>query len=176
VTQSSAPRPDPWAVVEHHARAAAERAPGDAMNSAQRLALYVSAAPELIHARRLAVGELGIGRKDVEWWVAPAPASNRILAWNDRGEALLSNPSGAALRRLVVGSAGVGISFLPFARLAGPRAIIPALLVGVAAAFLVGRIAPRWVLFGDAPDPVTAAGVVEALAEEYEKEVVGHTS
>ncbi len=172
MTQSPAPRPDPWAVVEHHARAAAERAPGDSMNSAQRLTLYVSAAPDVIGARRLASGELGIGGKGVTWWVAPIPASDRLVAWNDRGDAMVSNPTVATLRRVWIGSLGVGISFLPFARIAGPRAIIPALIVGVAAAFVIGRIAPRWVLFGDGHNHPLAERTLEQFLQRYEEDVV----
>lgn len=37
-------RPDPWAVVEHHARAMASGSPEDELTSGQRLALYAAGA------------------------------------------------------------------------------------------------------------------------------------
>ena len=47
------PHPDPWAVVEHHARIAAARGTEAVLSPGQRLALYATTAPEVIVARRM---------------------------------------------------------------------------------------------------------------------------
>lgn len=168
------PHPDPWAVVEHHARAAASRAVD--LTAGQRLAMYAAAAPELIGARRATrseFGPLGGGLPGADWWTAAMPDSNDRLAWNERGDVVVSSRLHAVIRQLVVGAFGTLLAVPLFARVAGPRAIIPALIVGLGAAFAASRLAPRWTVLGDGLDHARARRTMEEFLQAYERDVPG---
>lgn len=170
-----APHPDPWAVVEHHARVAAARGTEATLSPGQRLALYAATAPEVIGARRMERGELGVlGRfaRDGEWWTAAIPGSGDRLAWNERGEVVVSNRTDAAIRQAVIGGFGALLAFTAFARIAGPRALFPALVVGVGVAVLAARLAMRWTLLGDGQNHPLAEQTLQQFLQRYEEGVV----
>ncbi len=171
------PRPDPWAVVEHHAARAAAAAGRDGLTDTQRLALYAAAAPGVIGARRVDSATLGhtirrAAGADAEWWAAAIPPAGQELAWTDAGLLALRRPSRSRGVALGVAVLGCLLAFGAFGRLAGPRAIIPAAVVGVALFAVVRRAASDWSLLdgeGDAP----VKGAIRGFVEAYEREVKG---
>lgn len=159
-------RPDPWAVVEHHARQAAQQGGPDALSEGQRLALYVAAAPHLIGARRLDPAVLGhtirrAGGDGAEWWAAPLPGEARDLAWSGTGVFAVQQPGRRRVMGFALGLLGFLLAFGAFGRLAGPRAAIPALIVG-GALFLAGaRMGSDWRLLDGGG---ANAGIRDAIA------------
>jgi hypothetical protein len=174
-TPSPARRPDPWAVVEHHAQRAAQLAEGS-MTTAQRLALYASAAPGVIGAVRAQPGEFGLTRKgnDDDWWKVPVPGRTPgtpvFLAWNSAGEVIVQRRGATSARMIMAGSVSWVLGMIIFGRL-GPRALLPALVVGVGAAILTRQLLPAWSPLGSLPDDQKYVALLEGLAERYEADV-----
>jgi hypothetical protein len=152
VSGSVPSRPDPWSVVEHHARqAAAQGAAGGQLDDRQRLALYAAAAPDVIGARRIDPALLGhtvrrAGGAGVEWWAVPLPNDTRELAWSSDGILALRQPQRGVVVAFAIGLLGFLIAFGGFGRVAGPRALIPAILVGGGLFLAVRRAASDWSL------------------------------
>jgi hypothetical protein len=168
------PHPDPWAVVEHHAQAAAARGTEAVLSPGQRLALYATTAPEVIGARRMERSEFGmLGRftRSGEWWTAAIPGSGDRLAWNEQGDVVVSNRTDAAIRQAVIGGFGALLAFTAFARIAGPRALFPALIVGVGVAVIAARVATRWTLLGDGRNHPLAERTLQQFLQRYEEGV-----
>ncbi len=169
-----APHPDPWAVVEHHARVAAARGTEAVLSPGQRLALYATTAPELIGARRMERSEFGmLGRfaRNGEWWTAAIPGSGDRLAWNEQGDVVVSNRTHAVIRQAVIGGFATLLAFTVLGRIGGPRAIIPALMVGAGAAMIAARLAARWTLLGDGHNHPLAERTLQQFLQRYEEGV-----
>lgn len=170
-------RPDPWAVVDHHARAAAARAgEGEVLNDGQRLALYAAAAPDLIGARPIEAKRLGhtiarTGGRDAEWWMVPLPGSEQELAWNAAGLFALRRPARRTAVAAGVAMLGLLLAFGAFGRLAGPRAIFPAVLIAAGLFVVVRRATSDWTLLdGHGDDPVAQRAISRFVAT-YERGV-----
>lgn len=158
-------KPDPWSVVEFHARAAAKVDADERMTSQQRLALYAAAAPEVIGAIRLNTPDTA------EWWSAPVTGTLNTLVWSNQGELFLASPASAVVRQWVVG-AGTGL--LVFVTLAPELRIwgmIPAVLLGLATTMMVQRKWPAWARFGDVVNPNGAQKALEEFVARYERDV-----
>ncbi|MEO5799303.1 MAG: hypothetical protein ABIZ70_13505 [Gemmatimonadales bacterium] len=158
-------KPDPWAVVDFHAQAAARGTADERMTSEQRLVLYAAAAPEVIGATRITSSDAH------EWWSAPVAGSPNTLIWNNAGEIFLGSASSARVRRWVV---GVFVGALVFAPL-GPEVellgLIPAVLLGVGASLVVQRYWPAWARYGNVHDGAGAHQAMEAFVARYERDV-----
>ncbi|HPF61594.1 MAG TPA: hypothetical protein PLI93_05985 [Gemmatimonadales bacterium] len=169
---------DPWAVVEHHARRAAERGDGS-MNPVQRLALYASTAPEVIGAVPARPGDLGLARRlqGEDWWRVPLPAARgsvpRWLAWSSSGRTLVERRAATGRRMFLVGAASWVTSMFAFARLLGPRALFPAVVVAIAAAAMTRIAWPAWSPIGSEPGDDRIARAVDDLVDRYEAAVRG---
>lgn len=169
-------RPDPWAVVEHHAQQAAARAEGT-MTSAQRLALYASAAPEVIGAMRAQRGEFGLTRRgnDSEWWkvaiAGQTPGTPVFLAWNAAGEVIVQRRTSTTLRMVIAYLIAWATGMVGFARLLGPRALFPAIVVGIGVAALTRQLFPVWTPLGTLPGDDRHARALEGLVARYEADV-----
>jgi len=170
-------RPDPWAVVEHHAREAAARGTADGqLDDQQRLALYAAAAPDVIGARRIDAAALGhtvrrAGGSDAEWWAATLPGERRELAWSTSGILALRQPSRRVVVAFGIGLLGFLMAFGGFGRVAGPRALIPALVVGGGLFIAVRRAASDWSLLdGDGGDPAIRKAI-RGFVRRYEEGV-----
>jgi len=179
VSETPSPRPDPWSVVEHHARqAAAHGADTGQMDDRQRLALYAATAPEVIGARRIDAAALGhtvrrAGGAGAEWWAAPLPGDQRELAWSSNGILALRQPSRGLVVAFAIGMLGFLMAFGGFGRVAGPRALIPAILVGGGIFFAVRRAASDWTLLdGDGGEPAVREAI-RAFVRRYEHGVNG---
>lgn len=171
---SRAPHPDPWAVVEHHARVAAERGTEAVLSPGQRLALYATTAPEVIGARRMERSEFGmLGRfaRSGEWWTAAIPGSRDRLAWNEQGDVVVSNRMDALIRQAVIGGFATLLAFTVLGRIGGPRALIPALMVGAGVAMVAARLATRWTVLGDGNNHPLAERTLQQFLQRYEEGV-----
>jgi hypothetical protein len=171
-------RPDPWSVVDHHAREAAARGTdAGQMNDRQRLALYVATAPDVIGARRIDAGVLGhtvrrAGGAGAEWWAVPLPGEQRELAWSSTGILALRQPSRGVVVAFAIGMLGFLMAFGGFGRVAGPRALIPALLVGGGLFVAVRRAASDWSLV-DGDGDTAIRGAIRGFVGRYEDGVGG---
>lgn len=167
---------DPWAVVEHHAQRAAERGEGE-MNTVQRLALYASTAPDVIGAVAARPGDLGLARRleGEDWWKLPLPAARgsvpRWLAWSSSGRTLVERRAATGRRMFLVGTGSWVLSLFAFARLMGPRALFPAVVVAIGAAVLTKLAWPAWSPIGAEPGDDRVARVVDELVDRYEAAV-----
>jgi hypothetical protein len=166
-------RVDPWAVVEHHARLAAERGEGS-MDAIQRLALYAATAPGVIGAVPVRAGDLGLARRlqGDEWWKVPLPAARgsvpQWLAWSSTGKTLVERRATTGRRMFLIGASSWVVSMFTFAKVMGPRALIPAVVVAVGAAML-GRLAwPAWSPIGSEPGDDRVAEALDDLVARYE--------
>lgn len=169
-----APHPDPWAVVEHHARVAAERGTEAVLSPGQRLALYATTAPEVIGARRMERSEFGVlGRfaRSGEWWTAAIPGSRDRLAWNEQGDVVVSNRMDATIRQAVIGGFATLLAFTVLGRIGGPRALLPALMVGAGVAMVAARLATRWTMLGDGNNHPVAERTLQQFLQRYEEGV-----
>jgi hypothetical protein len=168
------PHPDPWAVVEHHARVAAERGTEAVLSPGQRLALYATTAPEVIGARRMERSEFGVlGRfaRSGEWWTAAIPGSRDRLAWNEQGDVVVSNRMDALILQAVIGGFATLLAFTVLGRIGGPRALIPALMVGAGVAMVAARLATRWTMLGDGNNHPLAERTLQQFLQRYEEGV-----
>jgi hypothetical protein len=175
MSETPSPRPDPWSVVEHHARQAATHgADTGQMDDRQRLALYAATAPDLIGARRIDAATLGhtvrrAGGTDAEWWAAPLPGDQRELAWSSSGILALRQPSRGLVVAFSIGMLGFLMAFGGFGRVAGPRALIPAILIGGGIFFAVRRAASDWTLLdSDGGDAAVKAAMKGWVARDEE--------
>lgn len=158
-------KPDPWSVVEFHARAAARNESDGQMTAEQRLALYAAAAPEVIGAIRLSAMD------GAEWWSAPVTGTVTTLVWNNRGEYFLASPSSALVRQWVV---GVGAGLLVFVTLSPATRLwgmIPAVLLGIGTTIVAQRQWPAWTRFGNVLDPAGAQRALTEFVARYERDV-----
>ena len=176
------PRPDPWAVVE---RLAARAATATAANESgitddrSRLVLYARMAPDVIGARQIGADQRGALalwldklRGRATWWGVQLPGSRRWLAWDEQGDLWLSpGPRGGSQAAAVVGALSLAFSTALFARVMGPRGIIPAAVIAFAAATIANQVGGAWQKVElEGADPKVKALVAE-LVERYEKEV-----
>ena len=151
------------------------------MSDRQRLALYVAAAPHVIGARQIDAATLGhtvrrAGGTNTEWWVAPLPGDKRELAWSSSGILALRQPSRGLVVAFSVGMLGFLMAFGGFGRVAGPRALIPALLIGGGLFFAVRRAASDWSLLdADGGDPAVREAI-RGFVRRYEDGVRGNES
>jgi hypothetical protein len=141
VTQTDGLRPDPWAVVEHHAGAAPRGGDAD-LTTGQRLAMYVSVAPQVVGARQMSRAEQGLRGAGKARWVVHAPDGGAPIAFDESGNISVAVSSSA--QRVVAAAAGFVVATALFARIAGPRAIIAGLIVAVGAYAVSAAILPRW--------------------------------
>jgi hypothetical protein len=177
----SRPRPDPWAVVE---RLAARAATATAANESgitddrSRLVLYARMAPDVIGARQLGPEQRGAFtlwldqlRGRAKWWGVQLPGSRRWLAWDEQGDLWLSpGPRGGSQIAAVAGAMSLAFATALFARVMGPRAIIPAAFVAFAAAMIARQVGGAWQKVElEGADPKVKALVAE-LVERYEQE------
>lgn len=169
-------RPDPWSVVDHHARQAAAQGTGAGqMDDRQRLALYAATAPDVIGARRIPAAALGhtvrrAGGADAEWWVVALPGEARELAWSGSGLLAVRQPSRRLVVAFAIGLVGFLIAFGGFGRVAGPRALIPALVVGSGLFVAMRRVASDWSLVEGEGDPAIREAV-RGFVAAYEEGV-----
>lgn len=170
------PRVDPWAVVEHHARRAAQRSEGS-MSPTQRLALYAATAPEVIGAVPVRPGELGLVRQfgREEWWKAPLPAARgsapQWLAWSSSGQVLVERHDAMGRRMFTVATGTSFVSMFGLGRVMGWRALPVALLLAAAAAFITRVAWPAWSPLGSAPGDERHQKAVAEMVERYERDV-----
>lgn len=172
-------RPDPWSVVDHHARQAALR--GDAagqMDDRQRLALYAAAAPDVIGARLVDPAALGhtvrrAGGAGAEWWAVQLPGETRELAWSNGGILAIRQPSRGLVVAFAIGMLGFLIAFGGFGRVAGPRALIPALVVGGGLFIAVRRAASDWSLLDSNGGDAAVREAIRGFVRRYEEGVRG---
>lgn len=170
------PRVDPWAVVEYHARHAAQRSEGS-MSPTQRLALYAATAPDVIGATPVRPGELGLWRQlgREEWWKVPLPAARgsapQWLAWSSSGQVLVERPDAMGRRMFMVATGTSFVSMFGLGRLVGWRALPFALLLAAGAAFLSRIVWPAWSRLGSAPGDERHERAVAELVERYERDV-----
>jgi len=177
----SRPRPDPWAVVE---RLAARAATATAANESgitddrSRLVLYARMAPDVIGARQLGPEQRGAFtlwldqlRGRAKWWGVQLPGTRRWLAWDEQGDLWLSpGPRGGSQIAAVAGALSLAFATALFARVMGPRAIIPAAFVAFAAAMIAKQVGGAWQKVElEGADPKVKALVAE-LVERYEQE------
>lgn len=158
-------KPDPWSVVEFHARAAARGDGDERMTNQQRLMLYAAAAPEVIGARRLNALDRA------EWWSAPVPGTLNTLIWSNQGELFLASPASAVIRQWVIGG---GVGMLVFSVLAPEIrmwGIIPGILLGLAATLMIQRQWPAWARFGNVMHPAGAQRAMDDFVAKYERDV-----
>lgn len=165
-------------VVERLAeRAAAARGSGETMEDPARLVLYARTAPEVIGARQLGAAERGSFatwfdglRGRGPWWGAQLPGSSRMIAWDDAGQLHVSEGATAGDRRAALaGGLALGLAMITFARIMGGRAILPAMVLGVASAMIAKHSATGWHRFGrDAADARLEEKVRE-LVRRYEE-------
>lgn len=168
MTSSHDPRPDPWAVVEHHAGAAARQ--GDAaLTTGQRLAMYVSAAPQVVGARPMSRAEKGLGGAGQNRWVVPAPDGGAPIAFDESGNAWVAVSS--TTQRLLSAAAGFVVATALFARIAGPRAVIAGLIVAAGAYLLSAAVIPRWRPIGLRAGDDRYERALENLVDRYERSV-----
>ena len=153
------PAPDPWSVVEHHARAAAVRGDG-ALTAGQRLAMYVTAAPAVVGARSQG------GR-----WVIDPRNGGPLLAIDESGEAWVQVRSDA--RRVVAFAIAFVVSTMLFSRVAGPRGLIAGLVVAAGAYALSGTLMSRWRRVGTRAGDHAYEAAVADLVATYERPVGG---
>ncbi|MES2305015.1 MAG: hypothetical protein V4558_05885 [Gemmatimonadota bacterium] len=158
-------RPDPWAVVDFHAQAAARGSADERMTTEQRLVLYTSAAPEVIGATRLPSSDAH------EWRSAPVPGSPYTLTWNNAGEIFLASESSARVRKWVIGGFLGAIVFTTLAPEVRFLGIVPAVLLGAAASLVVQRYWPAWARYGNVQDSAGAHRAMEAFVARYEQDV-----
>ncbi|HET9066233.1 MAG TPA: hypothetical protein VFN22_10485 [Gemmatimonadales bacterium] len=169
-------RIDPWAVVEHHARQAAELAPGSLSETA-RLALYVAAAPGVIGATPVGRGALGLGRPsgDHEWWqvsvAGPAGSPHRSLVWNAAGTVLVQRPQATGRRMLLAAVTGGILGMGGFAGMLGAFAILPAVALAGVAAFLTRLVVPSYTPLGSWPGDERYEKVMTEMVDRYERAV-----
>ncbi|HET9133409.1 MAG TPA: hypothetical protein VFN90_03815 [Gemmatimonadales bacterium] len=178
MSESPAPRPDPMRVVERLAeQAAAERGSGEAMDDTARLVLYARTAPDVIGARQLGAAERGSFsvwfdnlRGRGPWWGAPLPGSSRMLAWDDAGQLHVSEGATAGDRRAALaGGIALALAMIAFARVMGGRAILPAIVLGVASAMIAKHSAAGWHRFGSRAEDRKLEGRVGELVRRYEE-------
>jgi hypothetical protein len=177
----SRPRPDPWAVVE---RLAARAATATVANESgitddrSRLVLYARMAPDVIGARQLGPEQRGAFtlwldqlRGRAKWWGVQLPGTRRWLAWDEQGDLWLSpGPRGGSQIAAVAGALSLAFATALFARVMGPRAIIPAAFVAFAAAMIAKQVGGAWQKVElEGADPKVKALVAE-LVERYEQE------
>jgi hypothetical protein len=178
VSDSPAPRPDPMRVVERLAeRAAAEGGSGEAMDDPARLVLYARTAPGVIGARQLGAAERGSfaiwldgvrGRSP--WWGAQLPGSSRMIAWDDSGQLHVSEGATAGDRRAALaGGLALALGMIAFARVMGGRAILPAIVLGVASAMIAKHSAAGWHRYGAKAEDRRLDGKVTELVRRYEE-------
>lgn len=168
MTSPGESRPDPWAVVEHHAGVAARQ--GDASFSAgQRLAMYVSAAPQVVGARMMSRAEMGPGRAAPTRWIVPSPDGGAPIAFDESGTVWVA--VSATAQRLVTAAAGFVVATALFSRIAGPRAVIAGLIVALGAYVLSAAFVPRWRRIGLREGDDRYERVVATLVERYERAV-----
>lgn len=160
--------PDPWAVVEYHARAAAQG--GDAaLTPGQRLAMYASVAPQVIGARVMTPREAGFGgSRDVRWVVHP-PGGGPLLAFDASGTMWVRSTS--QVQQVLSAAAVFVIATALFTRVAGPRAVIAGLIVAAGAYALSGAFFPRWRAVGLRAGDDRFERVVVELATRYERAI-----
>jgi hypothetical protein len=173
------PRPDPWAVVERLAARAATRTEElGSTDDRSRLILYARMAPEVIGARQLGAEQRGAFalwldrlRGRGAWWGVQLPGTRRWLAWDEQGDLWLSPSSRAGDQvAAAVGALSLAFSAALFARLMGPRAIIPAAVIAFGAAAIAKQVGGAWQKVElEGADPKVRALVGE-LVERYEQE------
>lgn len=174
--ETPTPRPDPWAVVEHHAQQSADRRAGS-MSSAQRLTLYASSAPEVIGAVRVQPGEFGLTRagRDDQWWKVSVPGRTPgtplWMAWNSAGKAILQRPATTLARAIMGGGLTFMLGMITFTRMLGPRALLPAVVLAVGIAVLTKQLFPAWSSLGTKPDDDKYVAMLEELVDKYEGSV-----
>jgi hypothetical protein len=173
------PRPDPWAVVERlAARAATRTEEVGSTDDRARLVLYARMAPDVIGARQLGPEQRGAlalwfdrlrGRG--AWWGVQLPGTRRWLAWDEQGDLWVSpGPRGGSQSAAVVGALSLAFSTALFARLMGPRAIIPAAVIAFGAAMIAKQVGGAWQRIElEGADPKVRALVAE-MVERYERE------
>lgn len=159
-------RPDPWAVVEHHARAAAQG--GDAaLTPGQRLAMYASVAPQVIGARAMHAREAGLGGSRDQRWVVNPPGGGPLLAFDASGNTWVASAS--QMQRLLSAAAGFVIATALFRQVAGPRAVIAGLIVAAGVYALSAVFLPRWRELGLRAGDDRYERIFAELAARYER-------
>lgn len=168
MTQPPDKLPDPWAVVEHHARAAAQG--GDAaLAPGQRLAMYASVAPQVIGARAMLPREAGPGGSRDARWVVNSPGGGPLLAFDASGKTWVASTPQA--QRLLSAAAGFVIATALLTPVAGPRAIVPGLIMAAGVYALSGVFLPRWREVGLRAGDDKYEQIFAELAARYERAI-----
>ena len=121
--------------------------------------------------QRSELGVFGPLVRSGEWWTAPIPGSGDRLAWNAEGVVVVSNRIHAMIRQAVIGGFATVLAFAVLGRIGGPRAILPALVVGAGAAMIAARLATRWTLLGDGHNHPLAEQTLQQFLQRYEEAV-----
>jgi hypothetical protein len=168
VSGPGATPPDPWAVVEYHARNAAQ-AGSASLTRAERLAMYIAAAPDVVGARPMTAREGGFFQPQDLRWVVASTGDLAELAIDASGGIWVRTPS--QMRQVLAAVAAFVIATALFARLAGPRAVVAGGIVAVGVYAVSGALFSRWRRTGTRPGDARYDAQVAEMVARYERPV-----